>query len=315
MDLELVCPYDRASLELVDAGAAFRCPGCGLRYPVVQGVVRFAEEHDAFYEAHYADWQPTRFAPKSNRFVNAWPLWLIKSGWFWAMRKHIPAGSVVLEVGCGAGSSYFGQRWRMIGLDVAHTSLIKVVPLYDTCIQVDSEQDLPLADGSVDAIVNSFLWEHLDAERKRQTLREWRRVLRPGGKLVLLYDLDSGNPLVRAMRKRNEALYRRLFIENEHHWGYQTLDENRVLFEQGGFRMLEHRGKQKTWILSASTYDKVQHFGGWLQRISRMGLRFNEKPLLFPYMALVRVIDEFVGPFLPMNWSLMAVTVCERSRD
>jgi len=27
------------------------------------------------------------------------------------------------------------------------------------------------------------------------------------------------------------------------------------------------------------------------------------------------VIDEFIGPLLPLSWGVMAVTVCERRED
>jgi ubiquinone/menaquinone biosynthesis C-methylase UbiE len=39
-------------------------------------------------------------------------------------------------------------------------------------------------------------------EAKPGVLAEFRRVLRPGGKLILLYDVDSDHPLYRRLRAR-----------------------------------------------------------------------------------------------------------------
>ncbi len=276
-------------------------------------MIRLLEGTDPFYEGHYADWVPTKIVPKSERWYQAWPLWLVKSGFLWAVRKHVTAGSTVVEVGCGSGVVYFGRRYGMVGIDIAHSSLVKVAKFYDTCVQADIGETLPLPDASVDAIVNSFVWEHLPPDLKPKVLAEWFRVLRPGGRLVLLYDVETENPLIRRLKRRDAALYRRLYIENEHHFGYQTPRENRDLFEAGGFRVLEHRGKEKTWLQSPWEYDKIGQWSGWPRRLAPVGLRFTRPPWLYAYTALVRIVDEFVGPLLPMSWSRTVVSVCERT--
>ncbi len=313
MTVQLACPRDRGALALAADGSAQACATCGASFPVERGVVRFLDRTDEFYEAHYADWTPTRSVPRSERWIHAWPLWLISSGYLWAVRKHVPAGRSVVEVGCGSGVVYFGERYRMIGIDLAHSSLVKVSDFYDTCLQVDVGQGVPLPDASVDAVVNSFVWEHLPPETKPGVLKEWHRLLRPGGKLVLLYDVETDNPLIRKLKDRDPAKYHQLYIENEHHLGYQPPEENRALFEENGFRVLEHRGKEKTWIQSPWEYEKIGQWPGWPRRISSLGLRFTRPPWLYAYTALVRCIDEFVGPMLPLSWSRTVLSVCERN--
>lgn len=312
--VRLVCPSDRASLR-EEGDGSLGCVACGARYPVSRGVASFLAEPDPFYEEHYSECQPTRFVPRSERLRHAWPLWLLRSGFYWAVRRHVPGGSRVLEVGCGSGSLYFADRYRMIGLDVASSSLVKVAEFYDTCVQAEVGRGIPLPDASVDAVVNSFLWEHIPPDRKPAVLAEWWRILRPGGRLVLLYDVASDNPLVRAMVKRDAALYHRLFIENEHHDGYQTEGYNRALFERAGFGILEHSGKEKTPLYSPWTYEKVRQFEGWPGRLARVGARFAHPRLLYPYVGLVRIVDELVGAALPMRWAVAVVTVCERPAD
>jgi SAM-dependent methyltransferase len=310
--LELACPRDRGALRPRDDGSSYDCPSCEARYPVERGIVRFLAQDDAFYEDHYADWVPTRFVPRSESLRHAWPLWLIKSGYLWAARKHVPEGGLLLEVGCGSGIAYFGRRFRAVGVDVAQSSLVKVLELYDACLQADIAEPMPMPDGSADAIANSFLWEHLPPEVKPRVLEEWHRVLRPGGKVVLLYDVVTRNPLLRRLRRRDPELYREVYIEREHHYGYQTPAENRELFERHGFRVLEHRGMEKTPILSPSELQRIGNWGGWTKAVAAIGRRLSRPPLLYPYTAFVRVSDTLLGPLLPLSWGRTALSVLER---
>lgn len=305
----LVCPVERA--PLAPAGdSAYRCRACGRSYPVEQGVVRFLEDRDAFYEGRYLN--TIRFVPRSERAYTAWPLWLIKHGYVWAARKHVPAGATVLEMGCGSGVAYFAHRFRMIGLDLSFASLARVAPLYDACLQADTTAGIPLPDASLDAVLSSFVWEHIPPERKPAVLAECARVLRPGGKLVFLYDVESQNPLYRRMRRLDPALYREILIDREGHLGWQTPAENREIFERCGFRLLENGGHEKL-LIEAAMYDKVRHWGGWLKALAELGYRFKPAPQLYFYNGLVRVLDATLGRLLPTSWSRVLVSVCERA--
>jgi ubiquinone/menaquinone biosynthesis C-methylase UbiE len=55
-------------------------------------------------------------------------------------------------------------------------------------VQLDQgfSQELPYPDASFDRAFSSFMFHHLDLDTKAATLRETRRVLRPGGSLHLL---------------------------------------------------------------------------------------------------------------------------------
>jgi SAM-dependent methyltransferase len=185
----LVCPTDRSPLDLDPGGSRYACSRCGGGYPIEDGVVRFLEASDRFYEGRYL--YTVRFLPRSESLPFAWPLWLMSSGYVWAARRHVPAGSHVLEMGCASGVAYFAQRYRVTGLDLSFSSLARVADLYETCIQADATLGLPLPDASVDAIFSSYVWEHIPPDRKPAALTECARVLRPGGKLVFLFDVES----------------------------------------------------------------------------------------------------------------------------
>lgn len=92
----------------------------------------------------------------------------------------------ILDVGCGTGLllERLATRGRPVGVDVSSIAL-------DFCrlrnggplIQADGTR-LAVADSSFDAVTAIGVIEHLD--RDREALAEWRRVLRPGGAIVLL---------------------------------------------------------------------------------------------------------------------------------
>jgi predicted SAM-dependent methyltransferase len=112
---------------------------------------------------------------------------------------------VVLNVGCGYPPrtrlhSYFqNDSWRELRLDIDPA----VKP--DICCSITDMA--PVDTGSVDAVWSSHNLEHLHRHEVPQALREFCRVLRPGGLLlVTLPDLQRVAELV-AGDKLEEAAY------------------------------------------------------------------------------------------------------------
>ena len=106
---------------------------------------------------------------------------------------------VVLDIGCGTGTLTIATagalpQARVVGLDGDR----KVLDLARR--KAGSERvewlegladELPFADGEVDAVMTSLVFHHLPLAVKRAALTEIRRVLRPGGRLVVA---DWGPP-------------------------------------------------------------------------------------------------------------------------
>jgi SAM-dependent methyltransferase len=99
------------------------------------------------------------------------------------------AGLDVLDVGCGAGfySAAMVERGGVVtGLDgsaemVRHTE--RVTGGRGTFVQHDLEMPLPLEDAAFDLAVMALVYHHL--HERQQLLAELRRVVRPGGRLLI----------------------------------------------------------------------------------------------------------------------------------
>ncbi len=202
MIVSIICPVDRHALE--EAAAGLCCGLCGRTFPIQNGVICTLGRLDDFYEGAYES--ETRFLPRSERPWHVWPLWLINSGYLWTVRRFVPQGATVVELGCAAGVRYFGQRYRMVGCDLSLSSLARLQD-YECRVQADAKVCIPLPSNSVDAVISSYFWEHIPPEAKPLVLSEAKRILRPGGKVIFLYDVKTQNPLIKKYQEQDPDQY------------------------------------------------------------------------------------------------------------
>lgn len=110
------------------------------------------------------------------------------------------AGTRVLEIGCGTGNLLLlAHRLTpgvvTTGLDPDTDALDRAARKarrrgVDLQLDLGYADSLPYEDGSVDVVLSSLMLHHLPEAAKVPALREARRVLRPGGRLVVL-DVDG----------------------------------------------------------------------------------------------------------------------------
>jgi SAM-dependent methyltransferase len=86
---------------------------------------------------------------------------------------------------------------RLVGIDVSEPVVAAAKQRYPAIEAfVAGVKNLPLQDGSVDAVVSNSTLDHFEAKAEIDaSIRELARVIRPGGKLVLTLD-NPHNPLV-----------------------------------------------------------------------------------------------------------------------
>lgn len=102
-----------------------------------------------------------------------------------AISSVIGDGITLLDSGCGEGyyTSLFAENNDVCGIDISKDALKLAAKRFENAeFAVASISDIPLPDGSMDAIVNIFAPDSPD---------EFLRVLRPGGRLVAVYPMEK----------------------------------------------------------------------------------------------------------------------------
>jgi SAM-dependent methyltransferase len=135
-----------------------------------------AEEYDSTIPAHVAE----HLLARRLAFVS----------------RHLPAGCLILDAGCGTG--VFAGRlrdngYKVVGIDA---SMGMLGPARDRGVAVAQAiaQRLPFPDATFDGFVSVAVLHHLGStDMVRGAIDEMMRVLRPGGRAVI-WDHNPLNP-------------------------------------------------------------------------------------------------------------------------
>ena len=154
-------------------------------------------------------------APKTSGRTIPWAsfydvvVWLLSFGKIQALRKvivgraQIEPGERVLDVGCGTGDlamaakALAGPTGQVFGTD-ASPKMIAVARRkaakagVDVNFQVDLIEDISFPGNHFDVVLSSFMMHHLPDDLKRMGLAEIYRVLKPGGR-ILIVDMQSSS--------------------------------------------------------------------------------------------------------------------------
>src|SRR5262245_3294079 len=188
----LACPKYPAALR--PAEGVLACRGCATTDPVVDGIAdlrldraRTKPEHEA-WTAHWAPdhqqawsqrffslYRKAIFAPTVAHYVNGY---LARSG------ALVEAGSATSETSIGIDKS--GGLRRLVAVDVVLPVLRHCAPIMDARVSANVFR-MPFAAESIDGLWNVGVMEPFEHDQIDQMLLEFSRVLKPGGRLFLLW--------------------------------------------------------------------------------------------------------------------------------
>ena len=157
--------------------------------------------------------------------------------WLLALARLRP-GEAVLDVACGTGTlailakSTVGGSGIVCGVDASPEMLVrarsKAARAYvEVRFENAAVQALPFADASFDLALGTMMLHHLGRSARRELAAELRRVVKPGGRALLV---DFARP---------EAKRRGLAAHFRHRHGHVDLPEIVGLLEGAGFQAIE----------------------------------------------------------------------------
>jgi demethylmenaquinone methyltransferase/2-methoxy-6-polyprenyl-1,4-benzoquinol methylase/phosphoethanolamine N-methyltransferase len=164
--------------------------------------------------------QTIESAPETTgRTIRSWARfydavsWLMSFGKAPAIRKKTvalaqpAAGEKVLDVGCGTGTlaialrAKVGPGGEVVGIDAA-PEMIAVArdkaakQGADIDFRAGLIEEIPFPDDSFDLVLSSFMLHHLPDDIKRKGLAEIHRVLKPGGRFLVVDMTVHGDSFV-----------------------------------------------------------------------------------------------------------------------
>lgn len=296
--MTVVCPKCRG--PLLDVASALRCETCSRSFKVQDGIPYF-EEVDRKYEDTPA-----------ARWDHAGPKWLlpfVDAGITWFFSKHLRKGGRFLDIGCGVGMNFVAEiADEVCGVDLAPKRLGKAKEIYDE-VSVASLLELPYPDNFFDAIVSVDVIEHIPAEVKNRAIDEMLRVLKSGGRMVHVLDLDSQKPLYRWAMGFPD-LWKKYFIEQMGHYGLETATAAIARFDSFGMKRLAAEATNRTILQHPPNYawqfdNEYLAESKMVKRLTSISYFIRRHPLLFKaYSGFYQLIwIHTFEKLFPIDWS------------
>jgi len=163
----------------------------------------------------------------------------------------------LLDVGCGTGRflEFVKQAWPRlpgIGLDLSEAYLKEAKRHLKHRSRIDfvagNGESIPLPDESQDIVTSIFTFHELPPEARRNTFREFVRVLKPGGRVVVVDSIQRGD-------KPDYDGLLELFPQSFYEPYYSSyIDEDFSAI--GRACGLTHRGDAEAFISKVMVFDK-----------------------------------------------------------
>jgi SAM-dependent methyltransferase len=107
--------------------------------------------------------------------------------WVWISDfvNSLSDNSLIYDIGCGNGRNMDYRGYQFRGIDNCE-NFVKICQKKGLDVQQGDMTELPFEDESANHIINIAAFHHLSThERRVKALQEFKRVLKPGGKILL----------------------------------------------------------------------------------------------------------------------------------
>jgi len=172
-----------------------------------------APEHLPDYYRRHFHWQQGGYLTEASAQLYDHQVEILFKGTGAAMRRLVlrplheylqanPGPKKILEVGAGTGllASEVAHAFPEQALTVSELSpqyLQQAKARLQSAARVDfiqaQAEDLPFKDASYDILYSAFVFHELPRAVREQALREFHRVLKPGGKLIILDSIQASD--------------------------------------------------------------------------------------------------------------------------
>ncbi len=230
-------PYRITHSERQLVGGIERCTDCGMEF------LPLSYQPDASY-SDAAD--PYYLEQADERIINSHRL-----------LDLAPSGGRLLEIGCAVGFLLRAARDRgfeTVGVEMSEWASGIARDQFDLDVRCGTLEQAALEADSFDVVVLADVIEHLTDPAS--TVREIRRVLKPGGRLVLLTP-DAGSLLAKLLGTRWWGLL-------DDHYFYFSRSTLRRFLENEGFEVevLKALGREfplSHWLFKLTQYSEFAH--------------------------------------------------------
>lgn len=306
----VVCSKCRGNLYLDND--LISCVACNKNFSIKEGVIQFLEEDDSFYEGVYV--RQIKYIPKGNILKNWGFFNLVQSGVLGEIKKTLPLGGKVLDVGCGGGVKWLGLYADAVGMELSQGSLIEARKCYSLAIRGDI-QNMPFRDSSFDVVYGSYVFEHLSVDAKENFLKEAYRILKPGGTCILQFDALSNNWLTR-FALQDKAAFKKGFIDKDGHIGLEPLSIGIKRIESSGMEISRVVKFGTTFLQYQATYNWLNIAYGdkhrWIQYLSRAVNWILSKRLGIALEFFVTAVDKLINPFSNTDCATRAIVIARK---